>query len=163
MKFRANLLQPLNFYIPMDKKINESFHPVDYLGNEITEYNIKKVKDNEFIISFSLQKNFFLSKVPIPFTPDCLFKKNDKKILQTEKELKVSKKINTRIKTIDTKISAELKAIKMENHTNTNLFLSEQEKRISLMPFKNNEKNLKIAQLELERIVALIPIQYREL
>lgn len=157
-----NVIDNINFYIPMDKKINESFHPVDYLGNEITEYNIKKVKDNEFIISFSLQKNFFLSKVPIPFTPDCLFKKNDKKILQTEKELKVSKKINTRIKTIDTKISAELKTIKMENHTNTNLFLSEQEKRISLMPFKNNEKNLKIAQLELERIVALIPIQYRE-
>lgn len=30
----------------------------------------------------------------------------------------------------------------MENHTNTNLFLSEQEKRISLMPFKNNEKKI---------------------
>ncbi|AEC16315.1 hypothetical protein UMN179_00278 [Gallibacterium anatis UMN179] len=50
----------------------------------------------------------------------------------------------------------------MENHTEINLFLSEQEKRISLIPFKNNEKNLKIAQFELERIVSLQPIQYRE-
>ncbi|KGQ24423.1 ATPase [Gallibacterium anatis CCM5995] len=157
-----NVIENINFYIPTDKKINESFHPIDNLGNEMTEYNIKKLKDNEFIISFSLQKNFFLSKIPIHFTPDCLFKKNDKKILQTEKELNLAKKLNIRIKKINTKISEELKAIKMENHTEINLFLSEQEKRISLIPFKNNEKNLKIAQFELERIVSLQPIQYRE-
>ncbi|MEH8025445.1 AAA family ATPase [Gallibacterium anatis] len=74
-----NIIEHINFYIPIDRKINELFHPIDYLGNEMTEYNIKKIKNSEFIISLNLRKDFFYSKIPIIFTPDILFRKNDKK------------------------------------------------------------------------------------
>ncbi|MGR6648199.1 hypothetical protein ACU6T0_12015, partial [Avibacterium paragallinarum] len=78
-----------------------------------------------------------------------------------EKELILAKSLNEKIKMLNIKINTELNTIKIKNN-NKNLFLSKQEKRISLIPFKDNEKDLKIAQLELERIAELRPIQYRE-
>ncbi|MGR6651989.1 hypothetical protein ACU6T3_11065, partial [Avibacterium paragallinarum] len=97
----------------------------------------------------------------ILFYPSVLFNKNSPKILQTEKELILAKSLNEKIKMLNIKINTELNTIKIKNN-NKNLFLSKQEKRISLIPFKDNEKDLKIAQLELERIAELRPIQYRE-
>ncbi|WP_242510533.1 AAA family ATPase [Avibacterium paragallinarum] len=156
-----NIIEHINFYIPIDRKINESFHPIDYLGNEITKYNIKKVKNSEFIISLNLRKDFFYSKIPINFTPDILFRKNDKKNIHTEKELILSRKLNKKIKTIENKIKKELKSLNMERDYDKNIFLSSKENKINSISIIKNEKNLDIAKLELERIKNLIPIQYK--
>ncbi|WP_410678548.1 AAA family ATPase [Avibacterium paragallinarum] len=148
------------FYIPANEKNNALFHPIDHSGKEVKNCYIKKLDVDMFSVR-SVRNGIFTIRTPILFYPSVLFNKNSPKTLQTEKELILAKSLNEKIKILNTKINTELNTIKIKNN-NKNIFLSKQEKRISIIPFKDNEKDLKIAQLELERIAELRPIQYRE-
>ncbi|MFQ1023622.1 AAA family ATPase [Avibacterium paragallinarum] len=158
-----DIIGPFTFYIPVDKKINETFSPVNYRGDILSIFEIQKVRDKVF--SIRSVYNMEYNHKRLYFSPE----ENKNKIkLKIEKELNSSPKLNKELKETNTKINNKLNAIRMKTHTikihtNTNLFLSKQEKKIILMSLKNKEKNLKIAKLELERIAELRPIQYREL
>lgn len=156
----VDAVEDIIFYIPANEENNAFFHPIDHSGKEVKNCYIKKLDVDMFSVR-SVRNGIFTIRTPILFHPSILFNKNSPKILQTEEELILAKSLNEKIKMLNTKINTELNTMKIKNNNN-NLFLSKQEKRISLIPFKDNEKDLKIAQLELERITELRPIQYRE-
>ncbi|MFQ1050554.1 AAA family ATPase [Avibacterium paragallinarum] len=88
-KIRMIVGGSFSFYIPVNRKINETFFPINGEGDKLRNLAITKLKNEVFFIRAI---NHGLSHTPLYFRPESLPKKNDNKILQVETELNSAKK-----------------------------------------------------------------------